>query len=66
MEAEAALYLSLSTSFFRTLVQQGVMPRPRLIGRRRVWDVVEIDVAFEAIPHEDEVEKGSGTWADYE
>ena len=31
-ENEAAVYLSLSPSFFRKLVVQGKMPRPRLIG----------------------------------
>ena len=49
-EVEAALYLSLSASFFRRLVEQGMMPRPRLLGRRRIWDVEELDLAFRALP----------------
>jgi len=28
------------------------MPPPRLIGKRRVWDFEELDVAFRALPHE--------------
>lgn len=51
-EAEAAIYLSLSPSFFRRLVDQGVMPRPRIIGGRRVWDIEELDLAFQALPRE--------------
>jgi excisionase family DNA binding protein len=42
-ENEAAVYLSLSPSFFRKLVALGKMPRPRLIGERRIWDVEELD-----------------------
>ena len=70
-ENEAAVYLSLSPSFFRKLVAAGRMPRPRLIGDRRVWDVDELDLAFKVLPREggdavpifetDETD----TWADY-
>jgi hypothetical protein len=51
-ESEAAVYLSLSPSFFRKLVQQKLMPRPRLAGGRRIWDVDELDLAFKALPRE--------------
>jgi hypothetical protein len=65
-EAEAAVYLSLSPTMFRQLVAQAIMPRPRLVGRRRVWDVEELDRAFLALPREGgemgEVEANS--WAD--
>ena len=71
-ENEAAVYLSLSPSFFRKLVNNGRMPRPRLIGERRIWDVEELDLAFKALPREggdadpifnsDEAD----TWADYQ
>ena len=64
-EAEAAVYLSLSPSLFRQLVAQAIMPRPRLVGRRRIWDVEELDRAFAALPREGgELEANS--WADYE
>jgi excisionase family DNA binding protein len=51
-ENEAAIYLSLSPSFFRRLVTDGRMPRPRLIGERRIWDVEELDLAFKTLPRE--------------
>ncbi len=51
-ETEAAVYLSLSPSFFRQLVIANKMPRPRLIGTRRVYDIEELDAAFKAMPRE--------------
>ena len=64
-EAEAAVYLSLSPSMFRQLVAQDVMPRPRLVGRRRIWDVVELDRAFVALPREGGDGQAS-SWDDFE
>ena len=51
-QSEAAVYLSLSPSFFRKLVEDGRMPRPRLADRRRIWDVEELDLAFKTLPRE--------------
>jgi hypothetical protein len=71
-ENEAAVYLSLSPSFFRKLVELKKMPRPRLIGERRIWDVEELDLAFKALPREGgEAEpiftsQDNDSWADYQ
>jgi hypothetical protein len=36
------------------------MPKPRVLGSRRIWDVDDLDAAFKALPREgDEV----NTWA---
>ena len=69
-ETEAAVYLSLSPSFFRKLVDMKVMPRPRIVGARRIWDVDELDAAFKALPREggdDELafESKENSWADF-
>ena len=67
-ESEAAVYLSLSPSFFRRLVQEKLMPRPRLAGGRRIWDVEELDLAFRALPREGGDDEGDGksdSWADF-
>ena len=67
-EVEAAVYLSLSPSFFRRLVDQGIMPRPRIAGSRRIWDVEELDIAFKALPREggeDTGEAGTDSWTDF-
>jgi hypothetical protein len=55
------VYLSLSPSFFRKLVTKGLMPRPRLAGCRRIWEVDELDLAFRSLPREggdEEVRQG--------
>lgn len=61
-EEEAAVYLSLSPSFFRQLVERGEMPRPRLLGARRIWDVDDLDAAFKNLPREGA--EIVDTWAD--
>ena len=63
-ENAAATYLSLSPSKFRQMVDLGQMPRPRLAGRRRIWDVRELDAAFDQLPREGGETDGS-SWADY-
>lgn len=71
-ECEAALYLSISPSFFRKLVKSRAMPRPRVVGTRRIWDVDELDMAFKALPREGgeadvafETTETRDTWADF-
>ena len=66
-EVEAAVYLSLSPSKFRQMVMQGEMPRPRLAGRRRIWDVDELDRAFRELPREGgpASEDQASSWADF-
>lgn len=70
-EVEAAIYLSLSPSFFRRLVAQNIMPRPRIVGRRKIWDVEELDAAFKALPRDGGDDDAFGvpsmnSWTDYE
>jgi excisionase family DNA binding protein len=68
-ENEAAVYLSLSPSFFRRLVANKMMPRPRVVGRRRIWDVEDLNLAFMALPREGgDCQLAAGpadTWADF-
>jgi predicted DNA-binding transcriptional regulator AlpA len=47
------MYFGISTSTFDKLVAENRVPKPRRIGERKIWDVRELDVAFEALPHED-------------
>lgn len=49
---EAALYLGISPSKFDELRKDGRVPPARLIDGRKVWDVKELDFAFEAFPLE--------------
>jgi predicted DNA-binding transcriptional regulator AlpA len=51
---EAAQYVGISPSKFDEMVEDGRMPKPRRIDTRKVWDVVEIDIAFETLPRDND------------
>lgn len=59
-EAEAALYVGIGSTKFRELVDDGRMPRPRVIDGARVWDIDELDAAFKALPRAGDHPKVSG------
>ncbi len=46
----ASEYIGCSASKFDSMVSEGVMPGPRLIGTKKVWDVKELDESFEELP----------------
>lgn len=47
---EAAMYVGISAGKFDEMIKDGRMPEPRLIDARKVWDVRELDVAFDGLP----------------
>jgi predicted DNA-binding transcriptional regulator AlpA len=49
---EAAMYLGVSASKFDGLVRDGRMPKPKRIDNRKVWDLHQLDVAFDELPDE--------------
>ncbi|RTL88138.1 MAG: hypothetical protein EKK29_06090 [Hyphomicrobiales bacterium] len=40
-----------SRNFFRSLVAQGLMPQPRVIGRRKVYLTDELRAALRTLPY---------------
>jgi predicted DNA-binding transcriptional regulator AlpA len=50
---EAAMYFGVSPSKFDRMVEDSRAPRPRIIDSRKVWDVHELDMAFDDLPRED-------------
>lgn len=50
---EAARYVGVGTSKFDEMVADRRMPKPRRIDGRRVWDRVSLDIAFSALPGEE-------------
>jgi hypothetical protein len=49
---EAAMYIGISAGKFDELVRDGRMPTPRRIDSRKVWDVHQLDLAFDELPVE--------------
>ena len=47
---EAAEYVGVSSSKFDEMTKDGRMPQPKRIDGRRVWDIREIDDAFQRLP----------------
>ncbi len=60
---QAAAYVSLSPNKFDQLVGDGRMPRPRVIDRRRAWDVRSLDAAVDDLPVDGEALSDS-SWDD--
>lgn len=54
-EQEAAAWTGMSATMFRELVEEGVMPKPRQIRGRLIYDLDEVRAAFKSMPHKDEV-----------
>jgi predicted DNA-binding transcriptional regulator AlpA len=46
--SEAAAYVGLGTTFFDELVGEGKFPKPMKIGKRCIWDKVDLDGAFDS------------------
>lgn len=56
---EAARYIGVGTTKFDELIAERIMPRPRQVGGRVVWDRAELDMAFSELPHQ-----GAGNYFD--
>lgn len=46
----AATYLDIGATLFDALVADGTLPAPKVLRGAVVWDRLELDMAFEAIP----------------
>ncbi len=60
---EAAMYIGISAGKFDEMVADGRMPGPVKIDNRKLWDIRSLDLAFDALPRENET-KGS-SWDDF-
>ncbi len=61
---EAAMYVGVSPVKFDELVRDGRMPPPKRIDGRKLWDVRELDMAFDTLPSENQGSQGT-TWDDF-
>lgn len=48
--AQAAAYIGVSTGLFDRLVLEGLMPAPKQLAARTVWDRRALEAAFAALP----------------
>lgn len=60
---EAAQYVGIGPTKFDEMVQDGRMPPPRRIDGRKVWDIRDLDLAFDGLPLEDSPSLGN-SWDD--
>jgi len=60
---QAAAYVGVSPTFFDHLVAERLMPRPKRIGRRCLWDRIQLDAAFAALPNDGEEDRADDVWA---
>ncbi|MBA9063078.1 excisionase family DNA binding protein [Methylobacterium fujisawaense] len=47
---EAARYVGVSVTTFDEMVRERLMPRPKQVGTRVLWDRAQVDLFFEALP----------------
>ena len=59
----AAAYVGVGVTKFDEMVADHRMPQPRRIDGRKVWDLRELDRAFDALPTELDG-SGDDTWSD--
>jgi hypothetical protein len=50
LERHASSYIGVSASKFDQMVGDGRMPSPKKIDACRVWDIHQLDAAFDALP----------------
>lgn len=52
-QTQAANYVGVSPNTFRLLMTKGLMPRPRRLLDKQVWDIEELDAYFRELPEDD-------------
>ncbi len=55
---ESARYIGLSPTKFDQLIERGLMPRPKRVDGRTVWDRIGLDLAFSNLPESSGGEDG--------
>jgi len=50
---QAAAYIGVGLSKFDAMVEDGRMPKPKRVDRRKVWDIRALDLAFDDLPGDD-------------
>lgn len=61
---QAAAYIGVGATKFDEMVADGRMPQPRQIDGRLVYDLRQLDEAFDALPTRGEDDEGLNEWDD--
>jgi len=61
---EAAEYVGISPSKFDQLLADGRMPGARRVDGRKIWDMRELDLYFDELPHDDSAPVSGSSWED--
>ena len=59
---DAAAYIGVGTSKFDQLVAEGRMPKPKHIDGCVIWDVKELDLAFDLATDQPSEDEEEGSW----
>ena len=57
------MYVGVGTTKFDEMVADGRMPAPRKVDGRKIWDIRQLDLAFDALPSENSSRAGT-SWDD--
>jgi len=60
---QAAAYIGVSAGTFDSMIEDGEMPSAKRLRGRRVWDRVQLDKAFAALPDEDGGVDSDDVWS---
>lgn len=50
----AARYIGVGVRLFDQMVDDRRMPKPKRVNRRTIWDRISLDMAFTALPGDEE------------
>lgn len=50
---DAAAYVAVSTTKFDEMVADGRMPKPKMVDNCVIWDRLQLDSAFDALPDQE-------------
>ena len=51
---QSAAYVGVGTTKFDEMVADGRMPKPKRVDGRNIWDRLELDEAFAALPSDED------------
>jgi hypothetical protein len=57
------MYVGVGATKFDEMVADGRMPPPRKVDNRKIWDIRQLDVAFDQLPSEAGAQAGT-SWDD--